>query len=79
MKTIKVLGSGCANCREAARRIEESVRRLRVPVAVTRVSDLTEYMRYGVETTPAVVINDRLVHSGSVPSTEQIARWLAVI
>ncbi len=76
MKEIKVLGSGCANCRTTMRLIEEVAREKGVPVNILKVDDIAEIMTHGVMSTPGVVIDGKVVHAGGVPSRERIAEWL---
>lgn len=77
MKQIQVLGSGCAKCTKTAELIEKIAREQGSPVNVTKETDPQVIMAYGVMSTPAVVINEQLVHSGSVPHTAQIQEWLS--
>ena len=74
---IKVLGTGCANCKTTFRLIEETARAKGMAVALEKVEDLAEIMRYGVLATPGVVIDGKVVHAGGVPSKEKIEAWLA--
>ena len=76
MKTIKVLGSGCKNCVNTADLIRQKADELGVEVEVVKVTDMGEIMGYGVMSTPGVVIDEKVVHAGSVPGMEQIAKWL---
>ncbi len=76
MFAIEVLGSGCSKCRQTADRIAEIARALGVDVQLEKVSDPQTILRYGVMQTPAVVIDQRLVHSGSVPEIDTIKQWL---
>jgi glutaredoxin len=76
MKNILVLGSGCAKCTKTAETIEKIAGELDVQVAVTKETNPQVIMRYGVMSTPAVVINEKLVHSGSIPHRENVINWL---
>jgi len=75
---IKVLGTGCANCKNTLALIDQVARDKGVAVALTKVEDIKDIMAYGVMSTPAVVINGKVVHAGGVPSREKIAQWLMV-
>ena len=77
MHVIKVLGSGCASCRKTAERIGAIARELDAPVQVVKVEDLADIIGYGIMATPGVVIDERVVHSGGVPSALTIRGWLA--
>jgi len=75
---IKVLGTGCANCKNTLALIDQVARDKGVAVALTKVEDIKDIMAYGVMSTPGVVINGKVVHAGGVPSREKIAQWLTV-
>ncbi len=76
MKTIKVLGSGCKNCVNTAALIEKKATELGVKVEVIKVEDMGDIMGYGVMSTPGVVIDEKVVHAGGMPSLDQVASWL---
>ena len=76
MKEIKVLGTGCANCRNTARLIEEVAAEKGVAITLTKVEDLPSIMQYGVLSTPGVVVDGQVVHAGGVPDRARIAGWL---
>jgi small redox-active disulfide protein 2 len=77
MITIKVLGSGCANCK----RLEATVRRVveteRLEARIEKVTDISEMMKYSILATPGLVINEKLVAAGRIPSDKDISGWLA--
>jgi len=75
---IKVLGTGCANCKNTIALIDQVARDKGVAVALSKVEDIKDIMAYGVMSTPGVVINGKVVHAGGVPSREKIAQWLTV-
>lgn len=77
MKTIKVLGTGCAKCKSTVQLIEETARDQGVAVAVEKIEDLAQIMAYGVMSTPAVVVDETVVHKGGLPTREQVSQWLA--
>ena len=74
---IKVLGTGCANCKTTINLIGQVALAKGVPVSLTKVEELQDIMAYGVMRTPGVVINGRVVHAGGIPSRDKIAQWLA--
>jgi small redox-active disulfide protein 2 len=76
MKQVKVLGSGCAKCIKTAEVISKIAEELGVEIEVIKEADLETIMNYGVMSTPAVVIDEVLVHSGRIPTREEICRWL---
>ncbi|OIR15422.1 hypothetical protein GALL_37440 [mine drainage metagenome] len=76
MKNIKVLGTGCANCKTTLKLIEEAAKAKGVAVELEKVEDLQSIMSYGVMSTPGVVVDGKVVHAGGVPSRDKIAGWL---
>ncbi|GAB4128226.1 MAG: thioredoxin family protein [Sideroxydans sp.] len=76
MKNIKVLGTGCANCKTTLKLIEEAAREKGVAVELEKVEDIQAIMGYGVMSTPGVVVDGKVVHAGGVPSRDKIAGWL---
>jgi small redox-active disulfide protein 2 len=74
---IKVLGTGCAKCKNTLALIERVAREKGVPVALDKVEDLREIVGYGVMSTPAVVIDGKVVHAGGVPGRAEVEQWLA--
>ncbi|MFZ4623350.1 MAG: thioredoxin family protein [Rhodoferax sp.] len=74
---IKVLGTGCANCKTTIDLIGQVALAKGVPVSLTKVEELQDIMAYGVMRTPGVVINGRVVHAGGIPSRDKIEQWLA--
>lgn len=73
---IKVLGTGCANCRSTVALIEQTALAKGVSIEITKVEDLKEIMSYGVMSTPGVVIDGKVVHAGGIPSRDKIDSWL---
>ncbi|OYV28207.1 MAG: hypothetical protein B7Z82_03330 [Halothiobacillus sp. 20-54-6] len=76
MTNIKILGSGCANCQTTFKLIEAVLAEHNHRASLEKVEDFKDIMRYGVMSTPAVVIDEVVVHSGSVPRREAISAWL---
>ncbi|MFP4138834.1 MAG: thioredoxin family protein [Halomonas sp.] len=76
MKTIEVLGTGCKKCVSTAEQMEAVARELGIEVDVKKVTDPAAIMGYQVMSTPAVAIDGKLVHSGSVPDRDRIEAML---
>ena len=74
---IRVLGTGCANCRNTIALIEQVAQAKGVAVNLQKVEELRAIMSYGVMSTPGVVIDGKVVHAGGIPAREKIERWLA--
>ena len=77
MLNIKVLGTGCANCRTTIKLIEEAARARGVAIQLDKVEEIKDIMGYGVMSTPGVVIDGKVVHAGGVPGRDKIEQWLA--
>jgi predicted thioredoxin/glutaredoxin len=75
VRSVKVLGMGCANCRNTQALVEEVARREGVAIVVEKVDDPTQFAVYGVMRTPAVVIDGALVHAGGVPARSTVESW----
>ena len=76
MRTIKVLGSGCRNCQTTTQLIAEVAQAKGVDIALEKVEAMPEIIRYGVMSTPGVVIDGQVVHAGGVPDRKKIEGWL---
>ena len=76
MLTIKVLGSGCANCKRLEQMTHKVIDQLGVEAEVIKVTDPTKYADYGVIATPGLVINDKTVSSGRIPSSAEIITFV---
>ena len=75
MKDVKVLGSGCANCRSTVDLIEAVAREKGVQISLEKVESLPDIISYGVLSTPGVVLDGQLVHSGGVPTRRKGEGW----
>ena len=75
MIKVKVLGSGCANCRNTAKLIEEVAHAKAKGVAIEKVEDLPSIMSYGIMSTPGVVLDGVVVHAGGVPARSKVESW----
>lgn len=75
MKNIKVLGTGCANCRNTVALVEAVAKDKGVEITLEKVEDLPAIMGYGVMSTPGVVIDGAVVHAGGVPSRSKVEGW----
>ncbi len=76
MKDIKVLGSGCANCKTTLKLIEEVAQARGVAVKLEKIEDMAAILGYGVMSTPGVVVDGKVVHAGGVPDRKKIESWL---
>ena len=77
MLNIKVLGPGCANCKKLAYLTERAAIHLSIEAQIEKVTDYQEIMKYPILSTPGLVINEKLVVSGRIPSEAEITTLLA--
>jgi len=77
MKNIKVLGTGCASCKTTVEMINHLAEEKSVTIELEKVEDLQKIMAYGVMSTPAVVLDGKVVHTGGIPTHEKVEQWLA--
>lgn len=75
MKNIKVLGTGCANCRNTIALVEAVAKEKGAEVTLEKVEDMAAIVGYGVMSTPGVVIDGAVVHAGGVPSRGKVEGW----
>ena len=73
---IKILGTGCAKCAALEKATREVVAELNLNASVAKVDDIMEIMTYGVMTTPALVVDGKVVVKGRVPSANEIKQFL---
>lgn len=78
MKEIKVLGTGCANCKATIALIEQIATAKATPIQLEKVQEMQDIISYGVMSTPAVVTDGKVVHAGGVPSRDKINSWFTV-
>jgi len=69
---IKVLGPGCTKCKTTEKAVNEAVQNSGKDIKVTKIDDIIEIMNYGVMRTPAIVVNEKVVMSGKIPSQKEL-------
>ena len=74
---IKVLGPGCSNCKNLERVTRQAVDALGLDATIEKITDYPSIVGYGVMSTPALVVDEKLVLSGRVPTTGQVRELLA--
>ncbi|MBO9323035.1 MAG: TM0996/MTH895 family glutaredoxin-like protein [Roseiflexus sp.] len=76
MVSVKILGSGCANCKRLEAVVAKVIAERGIDAAIEKVTDYAHMMRWNILQTPGLVINDTLVSAGRIPSESEIAAWL---
>ena len=75
MINIKVLGTGCANCKNTLQLIAQVAQAKGIEIQLEKIEDLQQIMGYGVMSTPGVVIDGKVVHAGGVPARAKVESW----
>jgi small redox-active disulfide protein 2 len=73
---IKILGSGCKNCKVLEQNVQDALKQMGLTASVEKVEDFKTIAAYGVLRTPGLVIDEKLIASGKVLSVEQIKERL---
>ena len=76
MMEIKILGPGCVKCKTLDKLTHEVVEKNGINANITKVEDIMEIMKYGVMSTPAIVIDEKVVLKGRVPSADELKQLL---
>ena len=75
MFDVKVLGSGCSNCKTTQELIESVTSENAIPITLEKVEDMAEIMSYGIMSTPGVIIDGKIAHAGGIPDKKTILSW----
>jgi small redox-active disulfide protein 2 len=73
---IKVLGTGCAKCMQLEKTAKEAVKELGVDAKIEEVKDITKILEYPILTTPGLVIDEKVVCSGKIPSKDEVKKYI---
>lgn len=76
MLTIKILGSGCANCRKLEAIVRDIAQKENIAADFIKVTEYADIMAYNIMSTPALVINEKVLSYGRIPSPMQIMQWM---
>lgn len=76
MLIIKVLGSGCANCKKVEAITHQVVDQMGVQAEIIKVTEYPDIMAYDIMSTPGLVINEKVVSYGRIPSPAEVTTWL---
>ena len=77
MKDIKVLGTGCAKCRSTVALVEEVAKQKGIAISLQKIEEPRDIVGYGVMSTPAVVIDGKVLHAGGIPARDKVEQWLS--
>jgi len=77
MKTIKILGTGCAKCKQTEAIVKETLEEIGVQANIEKVEDIEQIMAYDVMSTPAVVLDEQIMIRGKVPTKEEVKAMFA--
>ena len=77
MLTVKVLGPGCSNCHNLEKIARNAVASTVLEASVEKITDIRDITRYAILATPGLVIDEKVVCSGRVPSEAEVSAWLA--
>jgi small redox-active disulfide protein 2 len=69
---IKILGTGCSNCKTLEKGVIIAVEELKIEAKIEKVEDIQKIMGYGIMRTPGLVIDEKVVLSGRVPSVSEL-------
>ena len=73
---IKILGAGCSKCKTLEALTRKVVTDNGINATITKVEDIVEIMKYNIMTTPALVVNNKVVSKGRIPSVDEIKQFL---
>ena len=76
MLTVKILGSGCANCKKLEAVAREAATAANLQADFVKVTDVKQIISYDLLSTPGLVINEKLVSSGRIPTVAEVQGWL---
>jgi small redox-active disulfide protein 2 len=77
MLTVKILGSGCPNCKKVEAIAKQAAQSLSIDANFIKVTDYNDITAYNILSTPGLVINEKVVCAGRIPSTAEVVSWLA--
>lgn len=76
MKDIIVLGPGCKRCQTTEDMVKAAAAALGIEASIEKITDYAEMAKYGIVSTPGIVIDGKVVHAGGLPKEDDLTRWL---
>ncbi len=73
---VKVLGAGCKKCSTLEENVKKVINENQIDAVVEKVTDIQEFIKYGILSTPALIIDEKVVSYGTVPSNVKLLEWL---
>ncbi len=74
---IKILGIGCSNCKKLEKNAKDAIESLGIDAQIIKVTDMNEITQYGILRTPGLVVDDKIVSFGRVPSVDEIVQLIS--
>ena len=75
MLSIKVLGSGCENCKKVEALARKVVNTLSLDAQIVKITDYADIMKYRILSTPGLVVNEKVVCAGRIPNETEVTTW----
>jgi len=76
MKDVKVLGPGCRRCEAVETMVKDAAVKLGIDVKVEKITDYAEIAKFGIASTPGIVVDGKVVHAGGLPRADSLETWL---
>lgn len=77
MMNIKILGPGCPNCQKLEINVRQAVKELKIEAKIEKISDIGEIMSYNVMNMPVLIVDEKIIFSGSVPGVGEVKNSLS--
>lgn len=77
MKKIEILGTGCAKCNKLYETVDATAKEMNLDYAISKVQNIKDIVAMGATMTPALAVDGKVVHGGSIPTTDKLKELLA--
>ena len=75
---IKVLGTGCARCNSLEKTVKEAIKEMGLNIEIEHVTDMKQIMQYSILMMPGLVIDEKVVSSGSIPGKDEVKKMISL-